>query len=145
MENYQRKAAIIAGIFLVVQILTFLFWDINSITFLFSITASVLYLVYTGDIHPEEAVAGTAGFIISSFALSSLGKIFFLDSLCETARSSAEAGALSQTLNPEHICQGFFEAWIRALTTDPVYNWYFWVGAFGVAVLSGYSLRRYTV
>lgn len=143
MKDYYRKAAVIAGIFLGIQILAFLFLDIGSITVLFSIVVSVIYLVNTGDIRAKEAVAGTAGFIISSFAMSSLGKIFILDSLCKTARSSAEAGSGAAILNPEHICQGFFEAWIRALTTNPVYNWYFWVGALAVTILSGYTYRRY--
>jgi hypothetical protein len=144
MKNYWKKLIIIAGILLSTQLLAYLFMDISSTTLIFSIVISALYLVKTGDVQVGEAAAGAAGFVTSSFVFSAFGKVFFLDRMCEVSRSAAEVGSAPQVLNPDNICQGFIEAWIRALTTNPIYNWHFWLGTLAVTVLSGYAYRRYS-
>jgi hypothetical protein len=143
MKTYWEKLVVIAVILIGTQILAYLFMDVSSATMIFSVGASVLYLVKTGEIQVGEATAGAAVFIVSSFVFSAFGKVFFLDRMCEVSRSAAEVESAPQVLEPGNICQGFNEAWIRALTTNPVYNWYFWVATVAMGILAAYLYRRY--
>jgi len=82
----------------------------------------------------EEGEAATIGFITSSFIVSSLGKILFLDSICEIAKSTAELKTGPQIMESSQVCLGFLEAWLRAFKPPLTTNWYFWILAIGGAI-----------
>lgn len=144
MKDIHKKILIFVILISVSQILAVLFNFQLSLALVFALLASLYYFVDTGDISLEEALTGISGFILSSFAVSATGKILVLNGLCETAKSMNQTGApMAGAVSPEQVCKGFFEAWVSALTSNPVQNWYMWIISIGVGATTAYLYRRH--
>jgi hypothetical protein len=142
MKDSWKKASYIAVLLAASQFLAFLFDFSKGGALLLGLIASVYYLLEAGEVLPREAASGAAGFTVSGFAFSSAGKILVLDGLCEISGSNMDS-SLSGAVSSDQVCIGFLEAWIAALFSNPIYNWYFWVFAVAAGVLSVYMYRRY--
>lgn len=146
MEKLRRKILYVAILLSVSQILALLFNFSLGGALLFGFVASAYYLFEIGEISLKELGSGVTGFTVSSFALSAAGKVLILDKLCKISRPVVETESnVSGVISTDQACRGFIENWVAVLTSNPLSSWYVWVASVGVAVLSVYAYRRYSV
>lgn len=144
MEGLRKNILFATLLLSAPQLVAYLIDLSHGLALFLGLAALAYYFFHAGYLSKNEVAAGFTGFLVSSFAFSAAGKILILDDLCRTAQSMRETGSpISGMISPDEVCRGFIENWFAAVTSNPVWNWYFWVFAVLTGVISMYGYMKY--
>lgn len=143
MKKIYSELILILTSLLAVEVAAVLLGISMSTGLVFGLFVTVSYLVYQGQIAPEEATAGGLGFVVSGLLFAAAGKYLFFDSLCKVAESQSSVDSSINVLGQDEVCLSVLEVWVSALHSNIFYNWYFWAATIATGMLTSYLYRRY--